>query len=64
MLVRIYATRASNLNANFDETIHRTTRDLQHEDCTEFMVVWRKDIIELYEDYVNWLDCFLFLFSG
>ncbi len=53
MLVRIYTTKAQNINANFDETIHRTTRDLQYQDCAEYMVVWRKDIIEIYEDFVS-----------
>ncbi|KAF9267492.1 hypothetical protein L218DRAFT_978057 [Marasmius fiardii PR-910] len=36
----------------FDEYKHRQTRGLDFEDWQEFMVVWRMDRIELYENYV------------
>ncbi|XP_006462707.1 hypothetical protein AGABI2DRAFT_207264 [Agaricus bisporus var. bisporus H97] len=51
MLVKISSTKAHNLSAVFHESIHRTTRDLEYEDWGEFMVAWRKDLIEIYEDY-------------
>ncbi|KAJ2935108.1 hypothetical protein H1R20_g1931, partial [Candolleomyces eurysporus] len=50
MLVRVAYTKQGAINAKFDDSIHRTTRDLQYEDWAEFMVVWRRDLIELYED--------------
>lgn len=53
MLVRVVYSRSENISPKFDDSIHRTTRDLQFEDCAEFMVVWRKDLIELYEDHVS-----------
>lgn len=38
---------------HFDESIHRVTRDLKFEDWGEFLVVWRMDRIEVYENYVG-----------
>lgn len=57
MLVKISSTKAHNLSAVFHESIHRTTRDLEYEDWGEFMVAWRKDLIEIYEDYVSATGC-------
>ncbi|KAF8895412.1 Pleckstrin homology domain-containing protein [Infundibulicybe gibba] len=51
MLVRVSYSKTEITGKHFDETIHRTTRNLRYEDWAEFMVVWRKDRIELYEDY-------------
>ncbi|KAF9454744.1 hypothetical protein P691DRAFT_716543 [Macrolepiota fuliginosa MF-IS2] len=51
MFVRISSTKIGKLDSNFNESMNRTTRDLQYKDWAEFMVVWRKDIIEIYEDY-------------
>ena len=53
MLVRVTYTKQGAVNAKFDDSINRTTRDLQYEDWAEFMVVWRRDLIELYEDDVS-----------
>lgn len=53
MLVKVSTTKTQILSPNFDESIHRTTRDLQYQDWAEFMVVWRRDYIEIYEDYVS-----------
>ncbi|KAJ7601025.1 Pleckstrin homology domain-containing protein [Mycena floridula] len=36
---------------DFDEAQHRTARGLTMEDWGEYIVVWRKDRIELYKDY-------------
>ncbi|ETW81550.1 hypothetical protein HETIRDRAFT_51882 [Heterobasidion irregulare TC 32-1] len=51
MIVRVSYTRERSLGATFDENQNRFTQHLQYEDWAEFMVVWRKDRIELYEDY-------------
>jgi hypothetical protein len=53
MLVRVYKTEAKSLHAHFDESMHRVTRDLEFQDWAEFLVAWRRDYIEIYEDYVR-----------
>lgn len=53
MLVRVCKTDAENLSAHFDESTHRVTRDLEFQDWTEFLVAWRRDYIEIYEDHVS-----------
>lgn len=63
MIVRVSYTRERSLGATFDENQNRSTQHLQYEDWAEFMVVWRKDRIELYEDYVcstafNSIECY------
>jgi len=45
-------TKAECLSVHFDESMHRTTRGLQHQDWAEFVVAWRQDFIEIYDDYV------------
>jgi hypothetical protein len=52
MVVRIAYCRDGSLGPNFDEMQNRSARNLQYEDWTEFVVVWRKDRLELYDDYV------------
>jgi hypothetical protein len=61
MLVKISSTKAQNLSPVFDESIHRTTCDLEYEEWGEFMVAWRKDLIEIYEDYVSTTECCIVL---
>ncbi|KAI9465399.1 hypothetical protein BJY52DRAFT_1243706 [Lactarius psammicola] len=39
------------LAPRFDEIQNRSARNLQYEDWAEFMVVWRNDRLELYDDY-------------
>ncbi|KAJ8080665.1 hypothetical protein PM082_017499 [Marasmius tenuissimus] len=51
MLVRILSSNLNALPRFFDDNKHRQTRDLDYEDWEEFMVVWRMDRIELYENY-------------
>ncbi|KAK0464663.1 guanine nucleotide exchange factor [Desarmillaria tabescens] len=51
MLVRVSYTESESLGLQFDEYQHRMTSGLRHEDWAEFMVVWRRDFIEVYEDY-------------
>ena len=53
MLMRVCTTKAECLGVHFHESAHRTTRDLQHQDWAEFIVAWRQDFIEIYEDYVG-----------
>lgn len=52
MLVRIDYTKSDTI-AQFDDNINRMTRDLEYEDWGEFLVVWRRDGIEIYKDYVG-----------
>ena len=53
MLIRVCYTKSESLTFHFDEAQNRRTTDLFHEDCMEFLVVWRKDMLELYDDYVS-----------
>ena len=53
MLVRVSYTRSESIGAQFDEIQNRMTSHLQYEDWSEFMVAWRRDTIEIYEDYVR-----------
>lgn len=52
MLVRVDYTKSEGIT-RFDDNINRSARDLEYEDWGEFLVVWRRDGIELYEDYVG-----------
>ena len=52
MLVRVLYSKDEGIT-RFDDAHNRTTRNLHFEDWGEFIVVWRKDRIELYGDYVN-----------
>ncbi|THV05242.1 hypothetical protein K435DRAFT_745488 [Dendrothele bispora CBS 962.96] len=49
MLVRIYSN--GDRFPVFTEEIHRTTKELRYEDWAEFLVVWRKGRIELYNNH-------------
>ncbi|KAF9007668.1 hypothetical protein BDZ89DRAFT_965606 [Hymenopellis radicata] len=51
MLVRVSYSKSEDLGPHFDEYQNRMTTGLQYADWAEFMVVWRRDKIELYEDY-------------
>lgn len=52
MVVRIAYCRDGSLGPSFDEMQNRSARNLQYEDWTEFVIVWRNDRLELYDDYV------------
>ncbi|KAF9013461.1 Pleckstrin homology domain-containing protein [Cyathus striatus] len=51
MLVRVVYTKLETLSPAFDDSMNRTTRDLHYEAWGEFLVAWRKDNIEIYEDH-------------
>ncbi|TFK40603.1 Pleckstrin homology domain-containing protein [Crucibulum laeve] len=51
MLVRVTYSKSETLSPTFDDAKNRTTRDLQYENWGEFLVAWRKDSIEIYEDH-------------
>ncbi|KDQ62280.1 hypothetical protein JAAARDRAFT_454727 [Jaapia argillacea MUCL 33604] len=51
MLVRVSYSKDESLNSNFDEYQNRTSRHLEYEDWGEFIVAWRKDRLEIYEDF-------------
>ncbi|KAF8809576.1 hypothetical protein BYT27DRAFT_7094201 [Phlegmacium glaucopus] len=50
MLVSVNYSKLEGL-IHFDDSIHRTTRNLQFEDWGEFLVAWRKDSLEIYRDH-------------
>ncbi|KAH7102551.1 Pleckstrin homology domain-containing protein [Auriculariales sp. MPI-PUGE-AT-0066] len=52
MLVRVQYTKVEGLLV-FDEAAAHTQKDLRPEDWAEFMVVWRKNRLELYEEYAT-----------
>ena len=52
MLVRVNYSKSEGLT-QFDDYIHKTTRNLQFEEWSEFLVAWRKDSLELYRDHVS-----------
>ncbi len=56
MLVRVSHCKHENIGNNFDDSHCRATRGLRHEGWAELLVVWRKNRIELYEDYVSETD--------
>jgi hypothetical protein len=53
MLVRVSYTKAESLPRHFDEVQNRTTPHLRYEDWAEFLVVWRGERLEIYQDYVS-----------
>lgn len=53
MDVRVEYSKSENIGHGFDEVQHRITRDLRYEGWAEFMVVWREDRVELYQDFVS-----------
>lgn len=53
MLVRVSHTNSEGLGNSFCEKENRTTSHMRYEDWAEFMVIWRQNRIELYEDYVR-----------
>lgn len=52
MLVRVYHTEQKAFKKAFDEQECRITRGLDHEEWAEFLLIWREQRLELYEDYV------------
>lgn len=52
MLVRVYHTEQKTFKKAFDEQECRITRGLDHEEWAEFLLIWREQRLELYEDYV------------
>ncbi|EPQ54943.1 hypothetical protein GLOTRDRAFT_43400 [Gloeophyllum trabeum ATCC 11539] len=50
MIVRVSYSEEESLGPNFDEYQNRSGR-YDYEDMGEFLVAWRKDRLELYEDY-------------
>ena len=53
MLIRMCYTRTESIKPPFDEAQNRTTRNIQYADWAEYMVAWRKDRVEIYEDHVR-----------
>ncbi|KAL1748046.1 Pleckstrin homology domain-containing protein [Schizophyllum fasciatum] len=51
MLVRPSFLREATVSAHFDEAENRTTRHVLYSDWKEYLVIWRQNKIELYEDY-------------
>ena len=53
MLVRVMHTSLESVGPSFDETQNRTMDKLHCNQWQEYLVVWRKDQIELYQNYVR-----------
>ncbi|KAI0260213.1 Pleckstrin homology domain-containing protein [Gloeopeniophorella convolvens] len=51
MVVRVAYSSDASLGPHFDEMQSRSAGHVQYEDWAEFMVVWRKNRLELYNDY-------------
>jgi len=51
MLMRYCYSKSESIKPPFDEAQNRTTRDLQYAEWAQYMVAWRKDRIEIYEDH-------------
>ncbi|TFK73572.1 hypothetical protein BDN72DRAFT_834437 [Pluteus cervinus] len=51
MLVRVSYTEEESPTPKFDEAQNRTARSLVYQDWAEFLVAWRHNRLELYEDY-------------
>ncbi|KAG1882580.1 hypothetical protein F4604DRAFT_1741551 [Suillus subluteus] len=51
MLVRVSYTKSESLPCHFDEVQNRITPRLRYEDWAEFLVVWRGERLEIYQDY-------------
>ncbi|KAJ7758493.1 Pleckstrin homology domain-containing protein [Mycena maculata] len=51
MLVRVGYTRHESLGPLFDEEQSRKARGIRYEEWAEFMVLWRKDLIQFYEPH-------------
>lgn len=60
MLVRACYSETSLASLQFDEEYHRTARDIEYKAWGEYLVVLRKDRVELYEDHTfpvrEWLS--------
>lgn len=53
MIVRVSYSKEQNLGSHFDETQNRSAQHLQYEDWGEFLVIWRRNRVELYENHVG-----------
>ena len=53
MLVRRSKVKSSIVGTNFDAKEAAKLRDMHSYEWKEFLVVWRKKQLELYEDYVS-----------
>ncbi|TFY53099.1 hypothetical protein EVJ58_g9639, partial [Rhodofomes roseus] len=51
MLVKFSHSEAQSLPSNFDEWHNRTTGHLYNEDWKDYIVIWRKDRLELYKGH-------------
>lgn len=53
MLVRRSNVKSGDVGTYFDAEKAMKLRDLRSQEWKELLVVWRKDQLELYEDYVS-----------
>ncbi|KAJ7505417.1 Pleckstrin homology domain-containing protein [Mycena galericulata] len=51
MLVRFGYTKSESIGPHFDEDQGRKTRGIRYNEWAEFMVIWRKDLIQFYEPH-------------
>lgn len=52
MLVRVSYTKDERLGSHFDDAQNRSAQHMDYRGWAEFLVIWRRDRVELYEDYV------------
>ncbi|KAJ7134438.1 Pleckstrin homology domain-containing protein [Mycena epipterygia] len=51
MLVRVGYTKSESIGPVFDEEQSRMARGIRYDEWAEFMVLWRKDVIQFYEPH-------------
>jgi hypothetical protein len=57
MLVRVGYTKSESVGPVFDEELSRKTRGIRYEEWAEYIVLWRKDLIQFYEPHVTTATC-------
>ena len=63
MLVRVFRCEHENIKYPFGEKECRVMRGLENKEWDEFLVVWKNQRIELYENYVSSILLCSILFS-
>ena len=53
MLVQVSYTRTGGLSSQFDEEDARKHPELEEREWGEYIVTWKGQILELYEDHVS-----------
>lgn len=62
MLVRVFRSEHESLKSPFTESECRTARGVYEREWGEFMIIWHKHRVELYEEYVGLFSLFADIF--